>query len=35
MNYIASLLGKALPSLEVRYFESGEVYTYWDGMDRQ
>lgn len=35
MNYIASLLGKALPSLEVRYFESGEVYTYWDSMDRQ
>ena len=28
MRYIAGMLREALPSLDVRYFESGEVYTY-------
>lgn len=28
MRYIAALLKEALPGLEVRYFECGEVYTY-------
>ena len=30
MAYIADLLKKILPELEVRYFECGEVYTYTD-----
>lgn len=28
MRYISGMLQKALPALEVRYFECGEVYTY-------
>ena len=28
MRYIAGLLKDAVPVLDVRYFESGEVYTY-------
>ena len=28
MRYIAGLLKDAVPALDVRYFESGEVYTY-------
>jgi len=32
MKHISELLQKKIPSVEVRYFESSEVYTYQDSI---